>query len=170
MTPNSMGSPLTTRTRFQFASDYRTVLNISLSLAVPPCRLDLTVSNLFCRHRQTPCGYLHGGVSPYLPLHGSLPVRSCSNPGYALQIQHQDESWGDAYADMWNHFVQDCFFIRRVCGDFYLGFHQLKTISQKISKIRGGAHQTRIDVMCRIVRPPADRHSVVQRCTDRAID
>ena len=48
--------------------------------------------------------------------------------------------------------------------------HNFQPVKQKISKIRGGAHQARIDVMCRIVRPPADRHSVVQRCTDRAID
>ena len=66
--------------------------------------------------------------------------------------------------------MQDCFFIRRVCGDFYLGFHQLKPIPQKISKIRGGAHQARIDVMRWIVRSPADGDRVVQRCADSAVD
>ena len=51
-----------------------------------------------------------------------------------------------------------------------MGFHQLKPIPQKISKIRGGAHQARIDVMCRIVCPPADGYGIVQRRADRAVD
>ena len=61
-------------------------------------------------------------------------------------------------------------FITGIGRRTHFKLHNFQPVKQEIGEVWGGAHQARIYVMCRIVRPPADRHSVVQRCADSAVD